>query len=108
MLGLSFLVTAPLTPVIAGTLLGPAGLRTTLWAFAGLLVVTVGALLLTRPLRRIGTPDTWAADAVPDTLPDAVGGTRRCASGRCRQGAALIMGRVPGVFGTGPLAPTPS
>ncbi|GAB2452864.1 hypothetical protein GCM10007967_03700 [Xylanimonas ulmi] len=58
-LGLSFLLTAPLTPALAGALLAAVGLRPTLWAFAGLLVVAVGALAFARSLRAIGTPDTW-------------------------------------------------
>jgi MFS family permease len=67
-MSLSFLLTAPLTPALAGGLLGASGLRTTLWIFAAVLVVSVAAVVLWSPLRKIGTPDTWAADALPDVV----------------------------------------
>ena len=67
-LALGYLLTAPLTPAVAGALLGAAGLRSTLGAFAGLLAVGVVAMACVRSIHRIGTPDTWAADALPDVV----------------------------------------
>ncbi len=68
-LSLAYLATAPLTPVIAGALLAAAGLQVTLWVFALVMVAAVVAMACVRSLHRIGTPDTWAADALPDVDP---------------------------------------
>lgn len=75
-LSLSYLATAPLTPAIAGALLAAVGLQVTLWAFAGVMVAAVVAMTFVRSLHRIGTPDTWAADAMPDDAASAGAGVR--------------------------------
>ncbi|WP_165350460.1 MFS transporter [Xylanimonas protaetiae] len=65
-MSLSYLLSAPLTPALAGGLLAATGLQVTLWVFAGVLAVAVAAFAATRAAAGIGTPDTWAADALPD------------------------------------------
>lgn len=53
----------PLAPLVGSGLLAGVGLATTLLVLALALVGVAIALALFRPLTRIGTPDTWAADA---------------------------------------------
>ncbi|MCP2264925.1 putative arabinose efflux permease, MFS family [Promicromonospora thailandica] len=64
LLGLTGLVAAPAAPVLGSALLEGWGIGATLWVMVGAMVVLLVALALTRPLMRIGTPDTWAADAL--------------------------------------------
>lgn len=60
---LSGAASIPLAPLVGSALLSATGLATTLLALALTLVAVAIALSLFRPLTRIGTPDTWAADA---------------------------------------------
>jgi MFS family permease len=53
----------PLAPLVGSGLLAGVGLGTALLVLALTLVAVAIALALFRPLTRIGTPDTWAADA---------------------------------------------
>ncbi|WP_261166714.1 MFS transporter [Microbacterium sp. Marseille-Q6965] len=53
----------PLAPLVGSALLSGVGLATALLILALTLVAVAIALALFRPLTRIGTPDTWAADA---------------------------------------------
>lgn len=55
---------APLSPLVGSALLAGLGLRPTLMILAGVLLAVTVALSVFPPLRRIGTPDTWEADAV--------------------------------------------
>jgi MFS family permease len=61
---LGYLAIAPLAPVVASVLLAQLGIVPTLWIFAaGLAAGAVGTAFV-RELRRIGTPDSWAAEAI--------------------------------------------
>ncbi|WP_454041202.1 MFS transporter [Cellulosimicrobium sp. Marseille-Q8652] len=62
-LGLTGLAAGPLVPLVGSGLLARYGIGTALAVLAGLLVVTVVVLSTSRPLWRVGTPDTWADDA---------------------------------------------
>jgi MFS family permease len=64
-LGLSGLAAGPVAPLVGGALLDAGGIGTVLWSLVGLMAVTVVALCLVRSLWRVGTPDTWADDALP-------------------------------------------
>jgi hypothetical protein len=63
-ISLTWLVAAPLSPLVGSQLLARFGLGTTLWVLAGALMITVAATFLVRPLWRIGRPYTWAADMI--------------------------------------------
>ncbi|CAM3460379.1 hypothetical protein GCM10007368_28590 [Isoptericola cucumis] len=63
-LGLSGVAAAPLAPLVGGSVLDAGGIGVVLGSLVGLLAVTVGALCLVRSLWRVGTPDTWADDAL--------------------------------------------
>lgn len=63
---LGYLAVAPLSPVLAGALLARLGIVPTLWIFSAALVVGVVGAAFVKEIRRIGTPDTWAADAAAD------------------------------------------
>ncbi|MGF0115915.1 MFS transporter [Promicromonospora sp. Marseille-Q5078] len=63
--GLSGVAAAPLAPLVGGTLLDVGGIGVVLWTLVALLAATVVGLALVRPLWRVGTPDTWADDALP-------------------------------------------
>ncbi|MFI2103835.1 MFS transporter [Isoptericola sp. NPDC019693] len=64
-LGLSGVAAMPLAPLVGGVLLGAGGIGAVLWVLVALLAVTTVALGLVRSLWRVGTPDTWADDALP-------------------------------------------
>ncbi|MFD6091910.1 MFS transporter [Oerskovia sp. NPDC060338] len=64
-MGLTGLVAGPLIPLVGAGLLERFGIGTALVVLAGLLAGTVGAIATVRPLWRIGTPRTWAADSLP-------------------------------------------
>lgn len=59
-LSLSFLLSAPLSPVVGSQLLAHFGLGVTLWVLAAALAVTTILISLMRSLRQIGLPATWA------------------------------------------------
>ncbi|WP_435738855.1 MFS transporter [Cellulosimicrobium sp. PMB13] len=63
-LGLTGLAAGPLVPLVGSGLLDRYGIGPALAVLAGVLVATVAALSVVRPLWRVGTPDTWAQDAV--------------------------------------------
>jgi MFS family permease len=64
-LGVGGLMSAPVAPVLGGALLARLGLVSMLGLLAAGLVVVAGCFATLRPLWRIGTPDTWAADVLP-------------------------------------------
>ncbi|MGI5189681.1 MFS transporter [Promicromonospora sp. CA-289599] len=64
LLGLTGLIAAPAAPVLGSALLEGFGIGTSLWVMVVAMACVLLALSLTRPLMRIGKPDTWAADAV--------------------------------------------
>lgn len=64
LLGLTGLIAAPAAPVLGSALLEGFGIGTSLWVMVGAMACVLLALGCTRPLMRIGTPDTWAADAL--------------------------------------------
>jgi hypothetical protein len=61
---LGYLAVAPIAPVIAGALLAQLGIVATLWLFAAALAAGVVGVAFVKEVRHIGTPDTWAADAI--------------------------------------------
>jgi MFS family permease len=69
-LSLTYLLSAPVTPALAGGLLAVLGLQGALTAFAAVLVVAVAAFAASRAAAGIGTPDTWAADVIADDAAD--------------------------------------
>ncbi|MFC7877516.1 MFS transporter [Isoptericola sp. NPDC057391] len=64
-LGLSGVAAMPLAPLVGGTLLDAGGIGAVLGVLVALLAATTVALALVRALWRVGTPDTWADDALP-------------------------------------------
>lgn len=64
LLGLTGLIAAPAAPVLGSALLDGVGIGASLWVMVGAMACVLLALSCTRPLMRIGTPDTWAADAL--------------------------------------------
>ncbi|AYG03336.1 MFS transporter [Gryllotalpicola protaetiae] len=62
---LGYLAVAPLAPVVAGALLAQLGIVPTLWIFSAALAAGVVGTAFVKEIRRIGSPDTWAADARP-------------------------------------------
>jgi MFS family permease len=64
LLGLTGLIAAPAAPVLGSALLEGLGIGTSLWVMVGAMACVLLALSLTRPLMRIGKPDTWAGDAL--------------------------------------------
>ncbi|MFD6177300.1 MULTISPECIES: MFS transporter [unclassified Isoptericola] len=64
-LGLSGVAAMPFAPLVGGTLLGAGGIGVVLWTLVALLAATVVGLALVRSLWRVGTPDSWADDALP-------------------------------------------
>ncbi len=64
-LGLTGLAAAPVAPLVGGGLLAAGGIGVVLGVLVGLLALVVAALFGVRSLWRVGTPDTWAADARP-------------------------------------------
>lgn len=64
LLGLTGLIAAPAAPVLGSALLEGVGIGASLWVMVGAMACVLLALGCTRPLMRIGTPDTWAADAL--------------------------------------------
>ncbi|MBD8000115.1 MULTISPECIES: MFS transporter [Oerskovia] len=64
-MGLTGLAAGPLIPLVGAGLLDRFGIGTALVALAGLLVATVAVIAAARPLWRVGTPETWADDALP-------------------------------------------
>ncbi|MFE5342188.1 MFS transporter [Isoptericola sp. NPDC056578] len=64
-LGLSGVAAMPFAPLVGGSLLGAGGIGVVLWTLVALLAATVVGLCLVRSLWRVGTPDTWADDALP-------------------------------------------
>lgn len=70
-MGLTGLAAGPLVPLVGSGLLERYGLGPALAVLAALLAVTVAVLATVRPLWRVGTPDTWAEDALPALGADA-------------------------------------
>lgn len=68
-LGLSGLAAGPLAPLVGGALLDAGGIGVVLWSLVALMAVTVAALCGVRSLWRVGTPDTWADDALTVPAP---------------------------------------
>lgn len=64
LLGLTGLIAAPAAPVLGSALLEGLGIGASLWVMVGVMACVLLALCFTRPLMRIGKPDTWAADVV--------------------------------------------
>jgi MFS family permease len=64
LLGLTGLIAAPAAPVLGSALLEGLGIGASLWVMVGAMACVLLALGCTRPLMRIGRPDTWAADAL--------------------------------------------
>lgn len=64
LLGLTGLIAAPAAPVLGSALLEGLGIGASLWVMVGAMACVLLALSFTRPLMRIGKPDTWAADAL--------------------------------------------
>ncbi|MEU4361757.1 MFS transporter [Promicromonospora sp. NPDC023987] len=64
LLGLTGLIAAPAAPVLGSALLEGFGIGISLWVMVGAMACVLLALCCTRPLVRIGKPDTWAADAL--------------------------------------------
>ncbi|GAA1714130.1 hypothetical protein GCM10009809_07930 [Isoptericola hypogeus] len=64
-LGLSGVAALPIAPLVGGTLLDVGGIGVVLWTLVALLAATTVALSLVRSLWSVGTPDTWADDALP-------------------------------------------
>jgi MFS family permease len=64
LLGLTGLIAAPAAPVLGSALLEGLGIGASLWMMVGAMACVLLALGCTRPLMRIGKPDTWAADAL--------------------------------------------
>jgi MFS family permease len=64
LLGLTGLIAAPAAPVLGSALLEGLGIGAGLWVMVGAMACVLLALGCTRPLMRIGRPDTWAADAL--------------------------------------------
>ncbi|RXR25099.1 MFS transporter [Oerskovia turbata] len=67
-MGLTGLAAGPLIPLVGAGLLDRFGIGTALVVLAGLLVATVAVISAARPLWRVGTPDTWADDALPSSI----------------------------------------
>jgi hypothetical protein len=72
-MGLTGLVAGPLIPLVGSGLLDRFGIGPALVVLAGLLTVTVALIATARPLWRVGTPETWAGDALT-TDDDTVSG----------------------------------
>lgn len=75
-MGLTGLAAGPLVPLVGSGLLERYGLGLALAVLAALLAVTVAVLATVRPLWRVGTPDTWADDALPAPGEDTATQTR--------------------------------
>jgi MFS family permease len=76
LLGLTGLIAAPAAPVLGSALLEGLGIGAGLWVMVGAMVCVLLALGCTRPLMRIGRPDTWAADALEWPTPHPSSATR--------------------------------
>ncbi|HEY4269440.1 MAG TPA: MFS transporter [Galbitalea sp.] len=63
-LALSSVAVSPIAPIVAGALLGPLGVNRTMSLFAVILLTGVVLMALNRDIRRIGKPDSWAADKI--------------------------------------------
>ena len=63
-LSLSSVAVSPISPIVASALLVPLGVNATMAAFAVVLLLGVILIAANRSIRRIGKPDTWAADVV--------------------------------------------
>ena len=72
-LSLTFLLSAPLSPVVGSQLLAHFGLGVTLWVLAAALAVTTVLVGFMRSLRQVGLPSTWADHKItwPPTAPAA-------------------------------------
>jgi hypothetical protein len=68
---LGYLAVAPIAPVVGSLLLARLGIAPTLWIFAVALAAAVVGIAFVKELRRIGTPDTWGADAIEWPRPEA-------------------------------------
>jgi MFS family permease len=76
LLGLTGLIAAPAAPVLGSALLEGLGIGASLWVMVGAMACVLLALGCTRPLMRIGRPDTWAADALEWPTPHPSSATR--------------------------------
>ncbi|WP_419704146.1 MFS transporter [Promicromonospora sp. NFX87] len=76
LLGLTGLIAAPAAPVLGSALLAGLGIGAGLWVMVGTMACVLLALGCTRPLMRIGRPDTWAADALEWPTPHPSSATR--------------------------------
>jgi predicted MFS family arabinose efflux permease len=59
-LSLTFLLSAPLSPIVGSQLLAHFGLAVTLWVLAAALGITTILICFMRSLRQIGLPASWA------------------------------------------------
>lgn len=63
-LALSSVVVAPIAPVVAGALLSGLNVNLAMGIFAIFFIIGAVVFALYKPIRSIGTPDTWEADLV--------------------------------------------
>ena len=63
-LSLSSTLMTPASPIVAGLLLVVLGVNGAITAFGAVLLVGVVLMIANRSIRRIGRPDTWAADLI--------------------------------------------
>lgn len=63
-LALSSVAVSPIAPIVASALLGPLGVNLTMSLFAVILLTGVVLMALNRDIRRIGKPESWAADKI--------------------------------------------
>lgn len=63
-LSLSGVLVLPIAPVVAGALLSELNVNLAMGSFAVLFAIGAVVFSLYKPIRRIGTPDTWEADLV--------------------------------------------
>jgi MFS family permease len=63
-LSLSGALVTPISPIVAGALLVAIGVNWAMTAFGAVLLVGVVMMAANRDIRRIGRPDTWAAERI--------------------------------------------
>jgi MFS family permease len=71
-LSLSGALVTPISPIVAGALLLAIGVNWAMTAFGAILLVGVVMMVANKAVRRIGRPDTWAAERIewPTTRSD--------------------------------------
>ncbi|WP_223692264.1 MFS transporter [Leifsonia poae] len=63
-LSLSAVLVTPVSPIVAGALLVAIGVNASIAVFGAVLLLGVILMAANRSIRRIGRPDTWAADHI--------------------------------------------